>query len=294
MKHHLPLLIFRYFCSLAVILLVALVILLVGFLIKNGVMTLNGQLFFGNTPIWQAITGQLPVWQGIWPALVGTLSLVLLTISLALLPGIGCGIFLAEYASASQKKWGNYLVDIMAGIPSIVMGLFGFMLILLLRHAIWPYANTGLLLAAICLALLVLPVLIVTTREAVEALPTSMRITAAALGINKPHYVRKLLLPAASKGILSGIVLAIGRSAEDTAVIMLTGVVANSGLPAGLTSKFEALPFSLYITAAEYQSDLELAQGFSTALVLLCFSVLIMLVAGLIEKNYKRHWQRSS
>ena len=151
-----------------------------------------------------------------------------------------------------------------------------------------------MLLAASCLALLVLPVIIVTTREALESVPFDLRITASSLGISKIQCIRYLLLPTVSRGILSGVVLAIGRCAEDTAVIMLTGAVANSGLPAGLGGKFEALPFSIYITAAEYQSDLELARGFGNALVLLCFSTFILFCATLIEKSYKNRWQRGN
>ncbi len=290
---HLKLSIFRCCCSLSVFVLLGIVITLIVFLLKNGAATINAELFFGDTPVWEGITGKQPVWTGIWPALVGTLSLVGLTLLLAVLPGIGSGIYLAEYASVRQKKWGGSVVDMLAGTSSIVMGLFGFTLILFLRNTFWPHANTSLLLASSCLALLVLPVLVVTTREALESAPAEIRITAASLGMSKIQCIRHLLLPTVSRSILSGIVLAIGRSAEDTAVIMLTGAVANSGLPAGLGSKFEALPFGIYVTAAEYQSELELAQGFGSALVLLCFSVIILFCATLIEKNYKYRWQRS-
>lgn len=292
MKSRISLTVFHYLCTLSVILLLCAVTLLLGFLFKHGMGSLNLALFFGDTNILDAILAKTPVWEGIWPAFVGTLSLVSITLLLVFLPGIGCGIFLAEYATFNQKNWGGSIIDALAGIPSIVMGLFGFSLILILRRTIWPEANTGLLLAAICLAMLVLPVLIVNTREAFESIPTNIRITATSLGLTKTQYIRHLLLPSASKGVLGGIVLTIGRVTEDTAVIMLTGVVANSGLPASLGSKFEALPFKIYVTAAEYQTESELAQGFSTALILLFFSSGIMLCAKYIEKTYKQRWQR--
>lgn len=294
MKHHRSLMLFKLFCTLAVALMLALVLVLIGFLLQKGLSTLNLELFFGKVAPWDAITGRRPVWQGIWPALLGTFSLVCLTMALAFLPGIGCGIFLAEYATPWQRRVGSSIVDMMAGIPSIVMGLFGFLLILLLRRTFWPQANTSLLLAAACLALLVLPVIIVTTREAFEAIPANIRLTATTLGICKFQCVWHILLPSASRGLFGGLVLAIGRVAEDTAVIMLTGVVANSGMPAGLTHKFEALPFTIYVTAAEYQSAQELARGFSTSLVLLFLSAFILLCAGMIEKSYKRFWAGGS
>ena len=278
-------------CWLAVLLLIGLIAGGLCFLVYKGFAGLNSALFFGNTPVWEAVIGKRPVWDGIWPALVGTFSLVCLTMFLALLPGISCGIFLSEYASPKQRNWGNSLVDILAGMPSIVMGLFGFLLILLLRHTFWPQANTCLLLAAGCLALLILPVIIVTTREALQAIPSNLRLTASSLGLKRWQSIRHIFLPCASKGILGGVVLAIGRAAEDMAVIMLTGVVANSGLPAGLTGKFEALPFHIYVISAEYQSADELTKGFSTSLVLLALSTLFLVGAGLLERAYRKRWK---
>lgn len=264
------------------------VLILLVFLVWRAFPALNSTLFFGTTPPWQAVFGLRPVWDGIWPACVGTLCLVGLTLCLALFPGVGCGVYLAEYASPRQQRRLGCLVDMLAGTPSIVMGLFGFMLILLLRHSLWPEANTSLFLAACCLALLVLPMLIVTTREACHAVPESLRLTAAALGFTQSQRIRYVLLPAASRGIGGGIILALGRAAEDTAVILLTGVVANAGLPAGLGAKFEALPFAIYYTAAQYQTQDELTRGFGAAIVLLVLSAGLVLGARKVEQDYRR------
>lgn len=270
--------------------LLAAVGLLLGFLLWKGLPTLDLHLFFGDTPPLQALLSHRPVWEGLWPACVGTLCLVGLTLALALLPGIGCGLFLAEYASPRQQRWAGSVVDVLAGTPSIVMGLFGFVLILLLRRTFWPTANTSLLLAAGCLALLVLPVLVASTREALLAVPEDLRITAAALGFTQDQTVRQVLLPAAGRGIASGVMLALGRAAEDTAVILLTGVVANAGLPAGLGAKFEALPFAIYYTAAQYQSPEELQRGFGAALTLLTLGGGLLLAARLLESAAARRW----
>ncbi len=164
-------------------------------------------------------------------------------------------------------------------MPSIIMGLFGFALILVLRRTVAPQANTGLLLSAACLALLVLPVLVTATREAVRAVPPSLNLAGAALGLSPGQRLRHVILPAAAPGIRGGVVLALSRAAEDTAVIMFTGVVANAGLPAGLFEKFEALPFFIYYTAAQYQDQDELARGFGAALALLALSSLLLLLA---------------
>lgn len=264
------------------------------FLLYKGVPTLGVDLLFGDTPPLSAMLGQRPVWDGLWPALVGSLCLVGLTFALALVPGVGCGLYLAEYATPRVRSVADAAVDMLAGTPSIVMGLFGFTLILFLRRTFMPEANTCLLLAAGCLALLVLPVLIVSTREALEAVPHDLQLTALSLGFTREQRVRHVQLPAAAPGIWSGIVLALGRSAEDTAVIMLAGVVANAGLPAGLAAKFEALPFSIFYITAQYQTQEELMRAFGASLLLLLLAGGLILAARGMEAGYRRRWQGSA
>ncbi|WP_179038144.1 PstA family ABC transporter permease [Limnobaculum xujianqingii] len=277
---------------LAVLLLLLAMGCMLGFLLIRGLPTINLSLFFGDVSPKEAILGLRPVWDGIWPACVGTLYLVCLTVALALFPGIGCGIYLAEYAGKRQKRWLGSAIDILAGIPSIVMGLFGFTLILFLRYTFLPHANTGMLLAAICLALLILPSMVLTTREALNAIPEDLRLTCAALGFNQRQSLRHVLLPAASRGILGGIMLAFGRAAEDTAVILLTGVVANAGLANGIFDKFQALPFTIYYTAAQYQTQEELQRGFGAALILLLLAGGLLLSAYAIERTYHARWKK--
>lgn len=279
---------------LAVILLLLTMGCILSFLAIRGLPTIGLSLFFGDISPSDAILGLRPVWDGIWPACIGTLHLVCLTVSLALFPGIGCGIYLAEYAGPKRQKWLGCAIDILAGIPSIVMGLFGFTLILFLRYTFLPQANTGLLLAAICLALLILPSIVLTTREALNAIPNDLRLTCAALGFNQHQRLRHILLPAASRGILGGIILAFGRAAEDTAVILLTGVVANAGLADGIFGKFQALPFTIYYTAAQYQTQDELQRGFGAALILLLLAGGLLLSAYAIERTYRSRWKKGN
>ena len=146
-------------------------------------------------------------------------------------------------------------------------------------------------IAAFCMALLVMPSLVVSTRSSVESLPPALYFTGAALGLTEGQILRRLLVPAAARGILGGLMLAMGRAAEDTAVIMLTGVVVNSGMPAGLGAKFEALPFLIYYTAAQYMDESELLRGFGAALVLLMLSALLMGAAWLCQRSMERRWK---
>ena len=258
---------------------------LIIFLIMRGLPAINAKLFFGNTPAWDAIFAIRPVWDGIWPAVAGTLSLLVLTMLLVLIPGISCGVYLACFASKREKEYIGECIDILAGIPSIVMGLFGLELIIILRRTFLPNGTTCLFLASVCLAILVTPTLITATRSAIEALPNHLIITANALGMSKSQTVLHLLIPASSSGILGGIILSMGRAMEDTAVIMLTGAVANAGLPSGLGSKFEALPFKIYYTAAQYTGQDELMRGFGTALFLLMLSWALILIAKFFQQR---------
>lgn len=268
----------------------AIVLFLIGFLVWQGGQAVSSGLFFGDTAWQDALLGRKPVFDGIWPAVVGTLSLVMLASLFAVPIGVAAGIYLSEYAGSRQRRWIGSLVDLLSATPSIVMGLFGFTMILLLRKTIFPNAQTGLMLAAACIALIVLPYLIATTHASLQGIPEEARLLGASLGLTKWQHIRYALMPLCAKGILGGVVLAIGRAAEDTAVILLTGVMARAGTPRNLWDKFEALPFHVYYLAAEHRDAAELAQGFGTALVLLLVTAALFGFSYWIERQTARRW----
>ena len=281
----------RLFAWAAGALVPAVLLTLLAFLLWRGVPGWSLALFFGDTPPLDAVLRGAPVFDGLWPACLGTVALVLLATAIAVPLGVASGVYLAEFAGPRQRAALSFCVDLLAGIPSILMGLFGFALILLLRKTVAPAANTGLLLSAGCLALLVLPYLISTTRLALEAVPQELRLAGACLGLSHGQVVGRILLPAALHGIFGGVILAVGRAAEDTAVILLTGVVANAGAPSSLFGKYEALPFHIYYLAAEYQTPAQLAQAFAAALVLLCITGSLFAVARLLRGHLEKRWK---
>lgn len=272
--------------------LVAGVGVLVGLLVVRGGPTLGTALFFGDTPVVDALLGRARVFDGIWPALAGTLALVALSSFVAIPLGIASGIYLSEYAGPRVRRLLDLGIDMLAGVPSVVMGLFGFGLIVLLRRTVAPGATTGLALAAGCIGLLVLPYMIRTTQVALGGLPEDLRLVGPALGLTRWQAIRHVLLPAASRGVLGGVMLSIGRAAEDTAVIMLTGAVWNAGLPTGPSAKFEALPFRIYVTAAEYRNADELARGFGCTLVLLLLTTALLVLSYLLQRRVEGRWMR--
>lgn len=290
-RHHT---LFTAFSWIACLTTVAGIGLLVGFLVSKGGYLIRPALLFGSTPWWDAVWHGRPVFDGIWPALMGTLWLIAGASVLAIPVGIMAGIHLAEGRAGRGNDLVRLGVDLLAGVPSIIMGLFGFGLILMLRRTLLPGANTSLLLAMICLALLVLPYLVKITEAALSGLPDSLRLTGPALGLTRWQTLWRIKLPAARGGLLGGVILAIGRIAEDTAVILMTGVVANIGVPGSLTGKFQALPFDIYYLAAEYQGPADLERAFGTALVLLLLTGCLLALAHVVRRRLDRQEGRES
>lgn len=275
---------------LASTVLVAAVSAVLGFVIFKSLPVLKPALIFGSTDPLAALLLKAPVFDGLLPAMVGTLFLVLVAVGLALPVGIAAGIYLAEYCRGRLKAFLCLIFDILASIPSIVIGLLGFSLAVFLHHHLSERIYPCLLISAISLAFLVLPYIIRSTQSALEGITASLRITAPSLGASKLQNIRYVLIPRALDGILSGVILAIGRCAEDTAVIMLTGVVATAGIPRSIFGTYEALPFYIYYISSQYMDRQELLRGYgATVLLLLLCGGLFVLSFG-IKRMLKRQW----
>ena len=138
------------------------------------------------------------------------------------------------------------------------------------------------------MSFLILPYLIRSTQMALESVSPALRLSAPALGATKWQNIRHVLLPVKLPDILGGVILATGRAAEDTAVIMLTGVVASAGLPRSLFEQFEALPFYIYYISSQYSDPAELRMGFGAAILLLTICAVLFVFAALIEHFVNR------
>jgi len=258
---------------------------LVGFLLYKGLPSLGLELVFGDTDPVDALLLRRQVFNGIFPAMVGTILLVVLSVGWALPVGVAAGIYLAEYAGGRTKDLLNLLFDILAGLPSIVVGLLGFSLALFLNRNFSGRIHPCLLISSVALAFLVLPYILRTTQASLEGLPAGIRLTARSLGATRLQNIVHVLLPQSLNGLTSGVILAIGRCAEDTAVILLTGAVATAGIPKSLLSHYEALPFYIYYISAQYADQKELATGYGAAIVLLAICLLLFLVAFFARKT---------
>jgi phosphate transport system permease protein len=201
---------------------------------------------------------------GIFPAIVGTMYLVIGAIAIALPIGIGAAIYLTEYTrEGTVTRIIRTGTDLLNGTPSIVFGLFGFTFLVI-------YLGFGVCLVAgqITLALMVLPTIIRTTEESLRTVPVTVREGSLALGATKWQTIRRVILPPSVPGIVTGTILSIGRAAGETAPILFTAVVFSTRfLPDSLFDPVMALPYHLYILATNVPGAE--GQKYATALVLL-------------------------
>lgn len=208
---------------------------------------------------------------GILPAIVGTLLLTFITTVFAVPFGVACAIYLNEYARPSALT--NIIrasIRNLAGIPSIIYGLFGLALFVQALHL-----GTSVLSAGLTLGLLSLPYIITTTEEALKRIPNSMREATLALGATQFETIKDVVLPKALPGILTGVILTMSRAAGETAPILFTGVAFYiNGITASPNQEFMALPYHLYMLSTQHQAIEQvrpLAYGTAAVLILLVF-----------------------
>ncbi|MDY6843724.1 MAG: ABC transporter permease subunit [Thermodesulfobacteriota bacterium] len=273
------------FVFLSGIVLVVVMGILITFLLYKGGPSINLSLIFGETRPLDGLLLKKEVYGGLFPAIVGTILLIITSIIWAIPIGVASGIYLAEYCNHRWKFLFNFLLDILAGIPSIVVGLFGFSVSVFLHKYVSKDIYPCFLISSLALACLVLPYIIRTTEQSLIHLPFPIRTTGLVLGVSQLKNIVFILIPYNLSRILSGIILAIGRCAEDTAVIMLTGVVAMAGIPTSLLSKYEALPFYIFHISSEFTNQEELMTGFGASLILLTICVFLLTFSRFLKKR---------
>jgi len=221
---------------------------------------------------------------GIFPAIVGTLLLTAGTALVAIPVGVGGAIYLSEYA---RDTWWTRAIRLamvnLAGIPSVVYGLFGLGLFVLFLQF-----GTSILAGSLTLAIMTLPVIISTAEEALRAVPTEFRTVNASLGGTRWQGIRQIVLPQALPGIITGIILGLLRAAGETAPILFT--VAAFYLPSLPRSPFDqtmALPYHLYVISTQVPG-MPASIQYGTALVLLALVLSMNVLATLIRGYFRR------
>ncbi|MDD4197161.1 MAG: phosphate ABC transporter permease PstA [Syntrophorhabdaceae bacterium] len=208
---------------------------------------------------------------GIFPAIVGTIQLALLSILLATPLGVGTAIFLTEYTRESTfTKLIRFGVESLAGIPSILYGLFGFIFFVIKLKMGW-----SLLAGVLTLTIMILPTIIRTSEEAVRAVPRQLRIVSYSLSASKWETIKKVVLPAAMPGILTGIMLSIGRAVGETAAIIFT-MGSSLRLPLSLMESGRTMAVHFYILARE---GISMEKAYGTAVVLVLSILFVNIIA---------------
>jgi len=223
---------------------------------------------------------------GIFPAIIGTLLVTIVTAILAVPLGMFAAIYLNEYAKQTRlTRIIRLSIRNLSGVPSIVYGLFGVILFVNILKF-----GTSILSAGLTLGLLTLPWTITASEEALKTIPNSYREGALALGATKWQAIRTNVLPYAMPGMLTGIVLGLARAAGETAPIMFTGAAFYLPfLPQSLSEQFMALPYHLYVMATQHHSIAQVRPiAYGTALVLLLLILLMNMSVAFIRYRMRR------
>ena len=240
--------------------IVTILFIILAFIIIKGVGVLNWD--FITTPPTDGMKGG-----GIWPAIVGTFYLMVGSAIVAFPLGIMSGIYMHEYAKSGRLvRFIRMMTNNLAGIPSIVFGLFGMSLFV----NFFGFGDS-ILAGSLTLGLLALPLVIRTTEEALKAIPDSFREGSLALGATKLQTIRKVILPMAMPNVITGLILALGRVSGETAPILFTcAAYFLPQLPHSVFDQCMALPYHLYVLATsgtDMEKQIPIAYG--TALVLI-------------------------
>ncbi len=218
---------------------------------------------------------------GIFPAILGTVLLTAGTALVALPLGVMAAVYLTEYAPGGRAvRLINLAIVNLAGVPSVVYGLFGLAVFVLLLGL-----GSSLGAASLTLGLLTLPVVVTATREALLTVPRAYREAAFALGASRRQVVLTHVLPYCRSGIMAGALLGLSRAMGETAPILVTGVaVVLPRLPTGFGSRFMALPYHLYISATQIPG-MPAERIWATALTLLAMVLALNLLAGILGND---------
>ncbi len=258
--------------------------ILVGYIFLNGFKVINLS-FLTEFPKNGITEG------GIFPAIVGTLYLVLISFVFAVPVGIFSGIYLSEYVSGNGKliKFVRISVNILSGVPSVIFGLFGLAIFVNKFHF-----GVSMLSGGLTLGILILPTIIQSTTEALRSVPYSFKEASFGLGATKWQTIKNIVLPVGIPGILTGVILSVGRAAGETAPILFTAATFYSGrLPRSVFDEVMALPYLIYglLTEGTFpEKQIPIAYGASAVLLLFVFAVSFAAIIMRLRQRRRKVW----
>jgi phosphate transport system permease protein len=286
--------IFKFFCILACLLIITMLVIILGNIITHGAGTVT--LGFLTRAPESGMTGG-----GIFPAIFGTFALVVL-MTVAVIPlGVATAIYMHEYAPKRSRvvHLVRLAIQNLAGVPAIVFGLFGLGFFIefvgrgidkTLFGGRLVYGQPAIIWAALTMALLTMPTVVVATEEALRAIPQSYREVAYSLGATRWQMIRRVVLPQAVGGILTGGILAVSRGSGEVAPVMFTGAAYFlPELPKALHSQFMELGYHVYVMTTQ-SPDVEATKPilYATVLVLLSLTFLLNFSAIMIRAQIRK------
>ena len=270
----------RFFIYLCAAFTVFLLLLIIGHILIKGVPHISWD--FISSTYSSSKNGN----KGILPMIVNTLYVVIITLLIATPVGIGCAIYLTQYAKQGRLvKIIRFTTEVLSGIPSIIFGLFGysfFCILFGLQYSILA----GCLTMAIC----VLPTIVRTTEEAILAVPTSYKEGAMALGSSKLRVIFGIIIPCSMSGILTAVILAMGRIVGETAALLFTVGVSGFRLPENIFGHVfdQGCTLSLFLYKSAMEGKDPISVPYATAAVLLILVFLLNRIAGITAKLLKK------
>ena len=258
--------------KLATLLTVGVLVAVVGYILIMGIPNLNPSLFE-----WEYTTDNVTM----MPAIINTLTMTALALLIAVPFGVFSAIYLVEYAGRGNKIVGvvRITTETLSGIPSIVYGLFGYLMF------VTAFKSYNILAGILTLAIMILPLIMRTTEEALKGVPDSYREGSLGLGAGKLRTVFRVVLPSAIPGILAGVILGIGRIVGETAALLYTAGTVT-GVATSLFSSGRTLSVHMYALLSE---GLYTDQAYATAVVLLVMVIIINALSGLVARAVGRN-----
>jgi phosphate transport system permease protein len=257
---------------------VAILLFIILFIVRRGIGHVTGE-FLTEAPRASGAAG------GVLPMIVGTLLVTILGVVIATPLGIGTAIYLTEYTRESRiTRIIRFGADCLAGVPSIIFGLFGFVFFVILLGFGWSILAGGL-----TLAFMILPTVIRTSEEAIKAVPQSYREVSLSLGASKWETITKVVLPAALPGIVTGVILGVGRSISETAAVIFTaGSSLSHVIPTSLFDGTRTLSVHFYQLARE---GISAEKAYASATVLILSILIINTAAYTIMSRFMRRFK---
>jgi phosphate transport system permease protein len=228
---------------------------------------------------------RMPERAGIWAALVGTIWIMAVTAPVSFILGVGTAIYLEEYAKKNGfTKFIQVNIANLAGVPSIVFGLLGLTIFVRLAGL-----GSSVLAGGLTMSLLILPVIVVASQEAIRTVPREIREASFGMGATKWQTIRRIVFPAALPGILTGTILALSRAVGETAPLLVLGALAYVAfVPENLFSQFTVLPIQLYNWTSRPQEDFHMLAASGIIILMIILLIMNSIAVYIRNKFHKR------